>query len=79
MTGTKFDSELRKVEREVIQLYSRRIAVDRRVSTVHVPVDLRNSYGRRRGDQCTASAARSPLRPRRMIADDLSTGGHGGT
>ena len=54
MTGTKFDSELRKVEREIIQLYSQRIAVDRRVSTVHVLVDLRNSYGRRRGDQRTA-------------------------
>jgi hypothetical protein len=54
MTGTKFDSELRKVEREIIQLYSRRIAADRRTSTVHVPVDLRNSHGRRRGDQRTA-------------------------
>ena len=32
MTGTKFDSELRKVEREIIQLYSRRIAADRRTS-----------------------------------------------
>ena len=54
MTGTKFDSELRKVEREIIQLYSRRVAADRRTSTVHVLVDLRNSYGRRRGDQRTA-------------------------
>ena len=54
MTGTKFDSELRKMEREIIQLYSRRVATDRRTSTVHVLVDLRNSYGRRGGDQRTA-------------------------
>jgi hypothetical protein len=56
MTGTKFERELRKVEREIIQLYSRRVAADRRTSTVHVLVDLRNSYGRRRGDQRTALA-----------------------
>ena len=54
MTGTKFERELRKVEREIIQLYSRRVAADRRTSTVQVLVDLRNSYGRRRGDPRTA-------------------------
>ena len=54
MTGTKFERELRKVEREILQHYSRRVAADRRTSTVHVLVDLRNSYGRRRGDQRTA-------------------------
>jgi hypothetical protein len=54
MTGAKFERELREVEREIIQHYSRRLAADRRTSTVHVLVDLRNSYGRRRGDQRTA-------------------------
>jgi hypothetical protein len=54
MTGTKFERELRKAEREIVQLYSRRVAADRRTSTAHVLVDLRNSYGRRRGDQRTA-------------------------
>ena len=54
MTGTKFEREVRKAEREIVQLYSRRVAADRRTSTVHVLVDLRNSYGRRGGDQRTA-------------------------